>query len=416
MSLGRVHLWQPDVSSPLGGRILLERVPLPNLDAIEPVRLSGHYVRVRNASVLDGLPLGDARPDPDGDFLFDPARGGRRVDRTPSPDPRARESYTQASRFGEVNAYFHLDRIASYVDGLLRALGAASLPRVTAVVSAHSATAVRNGTADGVRHRGRWRPFQGGHYRLPGPRLNIREPEPVSPEGEIHLGPGWELLEHGAFVEAAGAAYRHNASHNAGILCHEYGHHVTRHLADFQGNARRPPELQENRKTSLDEGISDYWAATMLGSPHIWAWHRRHDDRVRHRRSLLSPRTMADFIPGPDVDLHANGTIWAAALWDLRTRMARPGETDLLLAKSLLLSGEVYRGAAEADIDRLRYGEESYFTGLDVLLRADAELNGSAHRALILEVFGARGIRPVSPPFRQAVLTRARASDADLSR
>jgi len=413
MNLGRVYVWQPDASHPLGGRIELKEVTLPNLGAERPGRLTGHHVRVRNASVLEGIPLGDAGPDAGGDFLFQPARGGKRVDKTASPDAQASESYIQASRFGEVNTYYHLDRIASHVNGLLEDLGALPLPRVTAVVNAHAATEEHHGIRDGVRHRGRWRAFQGGHYRLPGPRLNIREPHPVSPDGEIHVGPGWELLGHGALVESAGASYRHNASHNAAILYHEFGHHVTRHVADFQGNAQRPQELQENRKTSFDEGVSDYWAATMLDSPHIWAWHRRHDDRVRHRRSLLSPKTMGDFQLGPDADLHANGTIWAAALWELRTRMGHPEATDRLVLKSLLLLREVYARASGANLDL--FGEESFRSGVGALLRADAELNESGYRTLILDVFGARGIPGGRSSFRQHVLTRRAPPDADRS-
>lgn len=371
MNEARVYVWHPDPAHPLGGRVRLETVPFEGLES--------RWVRVRDAKAV-------------GPFLFDPSRGGKRVDRG-TASPEAQESHQEAARFGEVNAAYHLDRVAAYVDGLLRELGAVSLPRVTVVVGAHPAGPERDGTVDGTRHKGRWRPFQGGHYRLPGPRLNIRELDPVAPEGEIHLGPGWELLEHGALVQAAGAPYRHNASHNAGILYHEYGHHLTRHVADFQGNDRRPPGLQENQKTSIDEGVSDYLAAVMLDSPHIWAWHRRHDGAFRHRRSLLSPRTMEEFQSGPDADIHANGTIWAASLWDLRTRMGDPRATDLLVMKSLLLSRDLYRRAEGEELDRLRTGDEGYAAGLDLLLRADAELNAAAHRGLISSVFAARGLR-----------------------
>jgi hypothetical protein len=68
----------------------------------------------------------------------------------------------------------------------------------------------------------------------------------------------------------------------------------------------------------MDEGTSDYWAAAMLETPHIWAWHRRHDDYEIHPRSLVSAVTMADYDHGERADPHTNGTIWATALWDLR--------------------------------------------------------------------------------------------------
>jgi hypothetical protein len=117
-------------------------------------------------------------------------------------------------------------------------------------------------------------------------------------------------MEFGALAQAAGGAYRHNASHNAGTLYHEYGHHIHRHTADFRANAWRAPECQSNRKIATDEGTCDYWAATMLETPHIWAWHHRHDGVVTHRRRLVARKTMADYDPSPEADPHINGTIW----------------------------------------------------------------------------------------------------------
>src|SRR5262249_28771785 len=190
--------------------------------------------------------------------------------------------YIQASHFGEVNSYFHIDRIASYIDELLKHLGAPSVPQVKAVVNAHHAATEVDSIRDGVRRGERWLPFQGGHYRLPSRRYDICEHAPLSPDGEIHLGPGWQLVEHGALVAAAGRRYRANASHNAGILYHEYGHHISRYTADFLGNALRSPRRQNNRKSAIDEGTCDYWAATMLGTPHIWYWHRRPHPEAFH--------------------------------------------------------------------------------------------------------------------------------------
>lgn len=67
----------------------------------------------------------------------------------------------------------------------------------------------------------------------------------------------------------------------------------------------------------------DYWAAALLETPHIWAFHHRHDGEVIHPRSLMSKMTMADYDPGPRADPHVNGTIWAAMLWELRSDIGR---------------------------------------------------------------------------------------------
>lgn len=406
MRRGRVYLWTPDPNAVLGGSIRATVVPLPHLDAegSEGVRLHGQHVRVCNGGAMNEpdvagrvrvVPIGDAVPDADGDFLFEPGRGGGRIDKVLVAEPDVRERYVQASHFGEVNTYYHLDAVAAYVHELLSELGAPGLPRVTAVVNAHHAAVERGGVRDGVPHRGRWRPFQGGHYRLPARRYDIPEYDPLALRGEIHLGPGRKLLDHGALVEAAGGRYRANASHNAGILYHEYGHHVCCHTADLRANELRSPDDQDNRKTALEEGTCDYWTAATLGTPHIWAWHRRHDADVIHPRSLTSAKTMADFDPSSGADPHANGTIWGAALWDLRTRLGGTRRADLLVLKALLVLGELTRSGGTTA--RVRRASESYATGLGALLRADELLHAGRDGRTVLDVFAARGIRPDAP-------------------
>ena len=309
-----------------------------------------------------------------------------------------------------MNAYFHVDRIAAHVDLLLAELGAPSLPRVSVVVNAHhAAVPLPDGTRDGVLRAERWVPFQGGHYRLPSRHHGIVEHEPVARDGEIHLGPGWKLLEHGALVESVGTRYRHVASHNAGTIYHEYGHHIARHTADFCANSLRPAERQSNVKTALDEGFSDYWSATLLDSPFIWAWHRRHDEREVHDRSLTSPVTMADYDRGERADPHDNGTIWAAALWDLRSRLQATraaGENaaracDQLVLKTLLLLGAETGATAASSaptVKEVRHARASFAVALDALLRADEMLHDGAFRKTIRDCFARRGIEGTASP------------------
>ena len=411
MTCGRVYSWVSDAAHPLGGRVRLSTVPLLRLDPLGEglSGLCGRYVLVRNGGAVsapnsangapEAVPIGDAFPNAQGDFLFEPGRGGGRMDKVAFAERDFQLRYIQAAHFGEVNTYFHLDNIAHYVDGLLSELGAKPLPRVIAVVNAHHAATEQDGIRDGIRRGDEWVAFQGGHYRLSDRCRDVPEHRPVSPDGEIHLGPGRQLLHHGALVEAAGGRYRANASHNAGILYHEYSHHITRHTADFRVNARRKPHRQNNRKTAMDEGTCDYWAATMLGTPHIWAWHHRHDEVQTHRRSLTSAKTMTDFDSSPGADPHANGTIWAAALWDLRARLVhRHAEgvrrTDLMVLKALLLMGTIDGEEQPPTVKTTSRARESFAVGLAALLEADAVLYTNQHRPLILETFAKRGIDP----------------------
>ncbi len=411
MRRGRVYTWIPDSARGQGGHVTQAIMPLLRLDTEGEGngRLWGRYVRVRNGGALNepdpvtgnirAVPIGEAQMNPDEEFLFEPGRGGGRMDKVALSEPHFRWRYIQASYFGEVNTYYHLDRIAAYVHDLLREMDAPPLPRVTAVVNAHHAATECGGVRDGVRRGERWLPFQGGHYRLPSRSYDVREYEPVSPEGEIHLGPGWQLLEHGALVEARGDRYRANASHNAGILYHEYGHHITRHTADFRANSLRPSDRQSNRKMALDEAICDYWAATMLESPHIWAWHHRHDAQEVHPRSLVSPKTMADYDFHPRADPHGNGTIWAAALWDLRTRMAEAEpegarQTDRMLLQALLLLGRLAGGTQPPTIVSVRRARGDFGVGLAALLQANKRLYADRYRPAIVAAFARRGICP----------------------
>jgi poly-gamma-glutamate capsule biosynthesis protein CapA/YwtB (metallophosphatase superfamily) len=420
MRQGRVYFWTPDATLALGGSVRTVTVPLERLElaAHGALRLSGQYVRVRNGGAVNipdealgaprPAPIGDAEPDANGDFLFEPGRGGGRLDKVALAPADMRWRYIQAAHFGEVNTYYHLDRIAAYVHELLRELGAPPLPPVVAVVNAHhAATKLLDGARDGVLRHERYLPFQGGHYRLPSQRFDLLERQPLAPEGEIHLGPGWRLLDHGALVVAAGAAYRANASHNAGIIYHEYGHHVTRYTADFKVNAWRQPDRQNNRKTAMDEGTSDYWAAVMLETPHIWAWHRRHDEVEVHPRSLVTAKTMADYDHDHNADPHENGSIWAAALWDLRRLLgARESDgarsVDLLSLQALILLGQLYGPEGMTDRAGARRARKPFGAGLAALLEADRRLRRGRYYEHILACFAARGVSPCSgSPWRQ---------------
>ena len=107
---------------------------------------------------------------------------------------------------------------------------------------------------------------------------------------------------------------------------------------------------------------------------------------------------MADFDLGPTADPHANGTIWGAALWDLRTRLAKiemegVRRTDLLILKALLLLGRLLKDG-DTTIQSIRRIRKSYAEGLAALLQADEILNARRHREAILETFLRRGIEP----------------------
>ncbi|HMO13210.1 MAG TPA: CapA family protein [Pirellulaceae bacterium] len=412
LPLGSVYLWHSNYVPTDGvsfrgfsaGRVELTAVQLPRL--WEPARLSGCFATVCNSSVVkspdqptqQARPLGNATPDENGNFLFEPFRGGGRMEKHPFREPEMWERYISAARFGEVNVYFHLDRIANYIDSLLRELGFPSLPVVTARVNAHNAIAEIAGQCDGVRGQksGVMLPMQGAHYRLPSrKRLTVVEHLPIEVTGEIHFGPGWKLCQHGALAERTSSAYRHNASHNAGTIYHEFGHHLTRYTADFRANQLRNPFDQCNYKTETDEAFCDYLTATMLNSPHIWAFQHRHDEQQVHPRSLTSTKTMDDFDSDRRLaDAHENGTILAAALWDIREAALLSAKNqeeqskairniDLLVVNTLILIGQLRDHPTSPTEKGTRRLRRPFGVVRQALLESDRRLFGGLYEALI---------------------------------
>ena len=124
----------------------------------------------------------------------------------------------------------------------------------------------------------------------------------------------------------------------------------------------------------------------MLETPHIWAFHHRHDGEVIHPRSLMSKMTMADYDPGPRADPHVNGTIWAAMLWELRSDIGRAHPEGARTVDRLALAALAQLGRIGRD-DPVQRGEprkrtrSNFATAAAVLLQADAILYEAEHRA-----------------------------------
>src|SRR5260370_13645560 len=114
----------------------------------------------------------------------------------------------------------------------------------------------------------------------------------------------------------------------------------------------------------------------MVGTAIIGCLSRGNDDQEIHVRSLTSRKTMADYDTGPRADVHANGTIWGAALWDLRTQMSATEpdgirKTDLLVLKALFLMGKLTPRWQETSVANVRRARHNFDVGLTSFLLAD---------------------------------------------
>lgn len=279
------------------------------------------------------------------------------------------EHRREARAFGVVNVAFHLSRGLDCISALL----GHALPPLVARIGVHTSQAPRWG---------------GGHYRLPAlTYTKLPEEEPPLPTGEIHLGLGT------GFIPFEGRPYFHAPSHNAGIICHELGHHLMRHTADLRLNSGRPPDAQANRKIALDEGTCDYLAAILLETPDIFGWHRHHVAATSlQRRRLDGPWTMAAYAGSRTDDPHSDGAIWASALWAARSKLEQCGvageEFDRLLLRALARIGRSPAGASRAEAlqRRMEFGG-----ALHALLDEDQSPAGRVG-GVVEAVFASRGI------------------------
>ncbi|MCX4790806.1 hypothetical protein OG369_33010 [Streptomyces sp. NBC_01221] len=307
-------------------------------------------------------------------YLFDPAAGGG-----PLAGP---EAQYQARGFGVTNTAYHAARVLDLAARLLDR----PLPPLVIRIGPHS-----------VPGRG----WGGGHYRLPG-EASPPEPEPPARSGEIHLGAGRRFTER---PDPGCSRYFHAPAHNPAIIYHEVGHHICHHTADFRANRLRPPLDQHNGKVALDEGTADFLAAVLLGTPDIYGWHRGLIPPWDPRRRQLDARwTTACMCPG-NGRAHANGTVWASALWTAHERVRQAGGAGITrtLLTAMTRFGSHGADAAEEQQRRNRFSEL-----LRELLAADPAI-----APVVAGAMADHGILPYGRNWELRARMQARAASPD---
>jgi hypothetical protein len=173
---------------------------------------------------------------------------------------------------------------------------------------------------------------------------------------------------------------------------HEVGHHLCRHTADFRCNAERPPALQRNGKPGIEEGISDYFAAVLLGSGRPYGWYRA--DRGR-RRDMETTRLATLAVD----DAHSTGAVWAAAFWRCRALLIQASAIpsarahDRALVAALLHIGRIGNGEARKRRKRREARRCDPSTMLTSYLNALSEAGGARAVDLARGVFDRAALR-----------------------
>jgi extracellular elastinolytic metalloproteinase len=167
-----------------------------------------------------------------------------------------------------------------------------------------------------------------------------------------------------------------DASFDGDVVLHEYGHGVSNRLVGGPANTSC---LGGTQAGAMGEGWSDYWAATFYGNGVIGEFVTNNLTRGIRRAAYTVPAdpvhdSYADLGVG-GFEVHRDGEVWAAALWDLRQTLGAA------IADSLVLQGMKFTPCSP-----------SFLNARDGILMADQNLNGSANRCTIWAVFARHGM------------------------
>jgi len=167
-----------------------------------------------------------------------------------------------------------------------------------------------------------------------------------------------------------------DASFDGDVVLHEYGHGISNRLVGGPANTSC---LGGTQAGAMGEGWSDYWAATFYGNGVIGEFVTNNLTNGIRRAAYTVPAnpvhdSYADLGVG-GFEVHRDGEVWAAALWDLRQTLGAA------IADSLVLQGMKFTPCSP-----------SFLNARDGILMADQNLNGSANRCTIWTVFARHGM------------------------
>ncbi|MFZ2956025.1 MAG: M36 family metallopeptidase [Candidatus Ozemobacteraceae bacterium] len=152
-------------------------------------------------------------------------------------------------------------------------------------------------------------------------------------------------------------------SKEANIAWHEYSHAALQKITTLNYKAE---------SGAMNEGQADYFACTIIGDPLVGVWAMNKMGKP-FLRNLSEKNHYPEDIKN---EVHQDGRIWGATLWDLRTALGAE-TSDVLIHKSIY-----YLGA----------GSPKFIDGMNAIVTADKNIFGGANAQVIKQVFAARGI------------------------
>jgi hypothetical protein len=164
-----------------------------------------------------------------------------------------------------------------------------------------------------------------------------------------------------------------DSSVDGDVVFHEYGHGISNRLIGNGSTA-----LSGTQSGAMGEGWSDYWAITINGDGAVGEYVVNNTIGIRRAAYTVPANAVhnsyADVGAG-GFEVHRDGEVWAATLWDLRTQLGA-ATTD-----NIVLNGMKFTPT-----------RPSFLNARDGILQADQNLNGGANRCAIWTVFARHGM------------------------
>lgn len=167
-----------------------------------------------------------------------------------------------------------------------------------------------------------------------------------------------------------------DSSQDGDVVLHEYGHGVSNRLVGGPANTSC---LGGTQAGAMGEGWSDYWAITFYNDGRVGEYVVNNPTNGIRRAAYTVPAnpvhdSYADLGVG-GFEVHRDGEVWAAALWDLRTTLGAA------IADRLVLEGMKFTPCSP-----------SFLNARDGILQADQSINAGANRCAIWTVFARHGM------------------------
>jgi uncharacterized protein (TIGR03437 family) len=163
-----------------------------------------------------------------------------------------------------------------------------------------------------------------------------------------------------------------DSDYDGQVVIHEYGHGVTTRLVGGRSSTSCLDQIQSG---AMGEGWSDYFSISFFNNPVEGAYLTQNPVRGIRRQSYEGYTFTYEDVGNSGYEVHDDGEIWAATLWDLRKSLGQ-AITDQLVLDGL----------------KATPCNPSMTDARDAILTADLASNGGTNRLSIWTVFAKHGL------------------------